>query len=78
MDIICPRCLEPWDSNYVQHDMTLEERQDLRAGRGCSSACRANPPSASEDAAAASAVLELCGEDLDGAAALMEDFGLSD
>jgi hypothetical protein len=77
MDIICPRCLEPWDSSYVQHEMTPEEREDLQTGKGCSCACRANPPSSSEKTAGASAALQLRGEDLDGAAALTENFGLS-
>ena len=77
MDIICPRCLEPWDSSYVQHEMSPEERQDLQAGQGCSCACRANPPSSSEETPGASAVLEPGGEDLDRAAALTEDFGPS-
>ncbi len=77
MDMLCPRCGEPWDHPYVQHEMTLEEREDLLAGRGCSTQCRLNPASDSDACAAASAALELCPDDLDGAASLMEDFGLS-
>ena len=77
MDIICPRCLESWDSSYVEHEMTPEEQRDLHAGEGCGCACRANPPSSSEQTPGVSAVLELGGEDLDGAAALTEYFGLS-
>ena len=69
MDIICPRCLEPWDSSYVEHEMTPEEQRDLHAGQGCSCACRANPPSNSERTPGASPVLERDGEDLDRAAA---------
>ena len=57
--------------------MTPEERQDLQTGKGCSCACRANPPSSSEQTPGVSAVLEPGGEDLEGAAALMENFGLS-
>lgn len=57
--------------------MTPEEREDLLAGRGCSTQCRFSPASDSDACAAASAILELCPDDLDGAAALMEDFGLN-
>ncbi len=77
MDMLCPRCGEPWDRAYVQHEMTPEEREDLLAGRGCSTQCSLNPASDSDACVAASAILELCPDDLDGAAALMEDFGLS-
>lgn len=77
MDINCPRCGEPWETDYVYHEMTREERADLLAGRGCSSECRSNPQSRSLRAMGAGAVLDLCGDDLDGAAALMEDFGLT-
>jgi hypothetical protein len=77
MDINCPRCGEPWETDYVQHEMSQEQRHDLLAGRGCSSECASRPPAQSQRALAAGAVLELCGDDLDGAAALMEDFGLT-
>ncbi|HEY3944404.1 MAG TPA: hypothetical protein VGL78_04185 [Solirubrobacteraceae bacterium] len=77
MDINCPRCGEPWELDHVYHEMTSEERADLIAGRGCSSECASNPRSDSLQAQGAGAILELCPDDLDGAAALMEDFGLT-
>jgi len=76
MDIYCPRCGEPWEHDHVQHDMAPEERDDLLTGRGCSTRCRLNPPEDSDRCIASSAILELCPDDLDGAAALMEDAAL--
>lgn len=34
-DIICPRCGEPWEYDYIQHDMTKKERTDFKSGYGC-------------------------------------------
>lgn len=74
MDIYCPRCGEPWELDYVNHEMTRTERADLLAGRGCSRECRNGPAQDSRRSMIAASVLEACGDDLDGAAALMEDF----
>lgn len=74
MDIYCPRCGEPWELDHVYHEMTPAQRADLLAGRGCNGECRTSPPSESRRASIAAGVLETCGDDLDGAAALMEDF----
>lgn len=74
MDIYCPRCGEPWEVFHVYREMTAEERSDLLAGRGCSNECREQPPADTDRTAKAQAALELCGDDLDGAAAMMEDF----
>lgn len=76
MDIYCPRCGEPWEISHVYHEMTDQERGDLLAGRGCSTECRANPPRATELTAKSQVVLDLLGDDLDGAAAMMEDFSI--
>jgi hypothetical protein len=54
--------------------MTPAEQKDLLTGRGCSRQCRTSPPSDSRRASIAVGVLASCGDDLDGAAALMEDF----
>lgn len=73
MDINCPRCGEPWETYFVQHEMTPQERDDLLAGRGCSRECREQHPVENDRATLAHIALELCGDDLDGAAAMMED-----
>jgi hypothetical protein len=77
MDINCPRCGEPWELDFVNHEMSAAERQALLKGEGCRSECRSHPASDSPRATAATAVLELLGDDLDGAAAMLEDFGLT-
>ena len=35
MDILCTRCGEPWDVFSLVDDMSPEEAEDLKAGRGC-------------------------------------------
>lgn len=35
MDILCTRCGEPWDITSLTDDMTQEEAEKLKAGRGC-------------------------------------------
>ncbi|MDD5038680.1 MAG: hypothetical protein PHN78_05125 [Dehalococcoidales bacterium] len=37
MDLYCKRCGEPWELDYVQHDMTILERVDFNTGKGCPS-----------------------------------------
>jgi hypothetical protein len=76
LDIHCPRCGEPWETYYVYHEMTPQEKADLLAGRGCSRACRERSPVENDRTTMAQAALELCGDDLDGAAAMMEDHSI--
>ncbi len=35
MDLYCTRCGEPWDMDYVQFEMTPQERNHFRHGEGC-------------------------------------------
>lgn len=35
MDLYCKRCGEPWEMDYVQHDMTILERVAFNKGDGC-------------------------------------------
>lgn len=76
MDLYCPRCGEPYELDYVQHDMTVMERARFKGGKGCPS-CYGKPIELkqSDRAVAAGIVMELLGDDLDGAAATLEDFG---
>jgi len=34
-DIICVVCGEPYETDYVNHDMTVSERNRLLSGKGC-------------------------------------------
>lgn len=77
MDIICPRCAEPYDVLDLRDTFTPEERDDFRSGRGCSRSCRTNPPAPrSMRTALATAALELAGGDLEAAAGDLDSFGV--
>ena len=96
MDLICPRCGEPWDMDCL-HDEAAERHTkdggeyadvyasvagDFRA-RGClalTTAYGSQPGCVREQShstLAASATYELLGDDMDGAAAMLEDMGIS-
>jgi hypothetical protein len=104
MDVYCPRCGEPWDIDYVNHEMKVLERTDFRGGRGCDccksmEVCKRTekcgdcaeyqmPPGKTYRmcavkcfkrpfrAEASGAMMDILGDDLDGAAAMLEDFNL--
>jgi hypothetical protein len=88
MDIYCPRCGEPWDMDELHFeaedraargdkDATYESvARDFRR-RGCAALggqCSDSPNT--DRAEAASILYDMLGDDLDGAAALLEDMGL--
>ncbi len=92
MDIYCPRCGEPWDNDCLHEEaeerknlhlpggdyktvlrqFQSEGCQALHAAYGAGQCERSN----SLRASVASAMYDLLGDDVDGAAAMMEDFGL--
>ena len=82
-DLLCQRCGEPWDLYYVTHEMTDEERKDFHAGKGCPCCCKTpdedlNLSPRQKDAVSIQAAMRgVLGDDLDGLAAEMEDFGLT-
>lgn len=79
MDLICTRCGEPWDLDAVLHDMPEDfERKGSLIAR-----CPSCPPGKPKLANATEARLaiirflaENLGDDVDGFAATLEDFGL--
>lgn len=93
MDIMCPRCGEPWEIDSI-HEEVAERVYEGRTAtyasvarefqsRGCAAftaygaRCTGLPDKGR--AAAASAMYDLLGDDLDGAASMLEDaehFGL--
>lgn len=82
MDIRCPKCAEPIDNDelhYIADDMSTTYRELASAFRtdGCAAiGYRCNPDTVGNDAAAAASVLyEILGDDMDGAAAMLDDFG---
>lgn len=88
-DIYCVKCGEPVEVAYL-HDVAAEKRftfqkvlKDFQT-RGCKAILsECNEPDTSTDnrygitrMEAQSALFDLLGDDVDGAAAMMEDFGL--
>ncbi len=77
MDLLCIRCGEPWEYDYVQHELTAEARKKFLAGQGCD-ACEGKPePKQTEATAMASALYDILGDDLDGVAAELQDLGIT-
>jgi hypothetical protein len=78
MDIICPRCGEPCDA-YELHDAPggYDEGRYMFFKYGCGVAFNGKPCEKVEsEAATASAVLaNVLGDDVDGIASMLEDFG---
>lgn len=84
MDLYCPTCTEPWDNDCL-HDEAQESGRTYREvaadfrERGCHALETAYgaadcQPANNMRAAAMGAMFELCGDDMDGAASLMDDF----
>ena len=75
MDLYCQICGEPWEHYHVVHEMEREEREEFLAGKGCDGCHGKVPEGGRPVTAQASAVLmDMLGDDLDGVAAMMEDF----
>lgn len=73
MDLYCPRCGEPVELDYLQHEVSPEERDEFWNGTGCS-ACKGKEPARRPFRAdLAGALRDLLGDDVDGIAAELED-----
>lgn len=82
MDLYCPKCGEPWDTDSVYHENDRPELTPTEAGRlfarnGCGAIfdgidCRPSADRA-EFSVIASGIYELAGDDLDGAASDFAD-----
>jgi len=83
VDLLCQRCGEPWDFFYITDEMTEEERRDFHAGRGCPCCCKKATADIhlsprQQEATEVQAILrDVLGDDIDGLAAEMEDFGFT-
>lgn len=79
MDIRCPQCAEPWEIDAL-HDEAADRGEDfavIRADfyrRGCEALFTAHAPVKASPAIAE--VYQLLGDDVDGAAVLLEDLEL--
>lgn len=80
MDVYCTRCGEPWDIDYVRH----EEPEGFARCKGVITSCPCCQgklvqlsPQDKEQLAIIREVSRMFGDDLDGLAAELQDFGLS-
>lgn len=79
MDIYCPKCSEPWEIDTL-HDVADEQgssfgevREDFYR-RGCAAiGTRCNPATVGDASPAIAAAYDLLGDDVDGAASMLED-----
>lgn len=79
MDLVCTRCGEPWALDHVLHDDPAAFERTNGVIRSCPACPRREPrhtPKKAERLAAVAALGEMLGEDIDGLAATLEDFGL--
>lgn len=74
MDLYCANCAEPWDMDYVLHE--AEKGEFKRKGSLISKcpACDENGPAKEEVQDMIGAIALVMGDDIDGAAAEMEDW----
>jgi hypothetical protein len=76
VDIYCGRCGEPWDVCSLADDMTPEEAKNLKAGKGCPCCIGKEVKERPYRAVVSAALLDVLGDDIDGVAATLEDFGI--
>ena len=78
MDLLCTRCGELWALEYVLHEGEGFDREGglIRRCPTCPSEEPKLDPKTRERLASATALAELMGDDVDGLAGVLEDFGL--
>jgi hypothetical protein len=81
MDLICPKCAEPWDNDEFHYVEGMSYAKAVRAMRaeGCGAVfggtCRESSDEGARQRALMSAVaFELMGDDTDGIASMMDDW----
>lgn len=84
MDLYCVTCGEPWDNDCLHEEAEASDRSYSEVARdfqrrGCEALVTAYgrqecSPSGSMRAAAMGAMFDLLGDDMDGAASIMDDF----
>jgi len=85
MDIRCPKCGEPWDHDEL-HEMYDSEGRHVPYAEaskrfrslGCAAfdGASCNAPTDTETATKAAAVYSALSDDMDGAAAILDDLGI--
>ncbi len=81
MDLLCPRCGEPWDV-YELHeveDFTFDQARKRFQAIGCAVFDGGTEPTCEKvenlSTLASATLMDLMGDDVDGAASLLDDFG---
>ena len=75
MDLFCQRCGEPWEMDYVNFEMRFLEKIAFVEGEHCPSCKDKEVKERPAIAEAAAVIADLFGDDTDGLAAMLEDFG---
>ena len=78
MDLYCKRCGEPYDMDHVGFEMEPLERIRFYDGDGCPSCYGKEVADRPRRAEAMEIAHDLLGDDIDGLAAMMEDFEFLD
>jgi len=91
MDILCPRCGEPWDNDTIHDEVSVRREVGEPADyhnvaaefrlRGCHTFRESIGPvvckeNDSQAAVTAGVLYDLLGDDMDGAASMLADLGL--
>lgn len=83
MDIICPVCAEPWDMSELHEaeGMSFTAANNLFHTKGCGAvfggSCKpVTDPGGRLRADVSAAMFDMMGDDVDGIAAMMEDFDM--
>ena len=74
MDVYCQHCGEACDTYHLYHDMEPEYRKMFKDGKGCDCCEGKGEPANIMLTEAMAVVAELLGDDIDGMAAMMDDF----
>jgi len=81
MDLVCVNCGEPWDVDHVLHDAPQEFIRKGGVIKKCPACPKEGQPNLDEKTRvkldAVEELGEILGDDIDGLAASLEDFGLA-
>ena len=75
MDMKCANCGEPWDMDYVLHEAPEDFKRKGSRITACP-ACKGDKSKRHPMSATYHALADIAGDDIDGFASDLEDFGL--
>jgi hypothetical protein len=76
MDLYCPRCSEPWDLDELHYvdGLTFDQARRAFRAEGCGAFGTRCERDGGLRAEASAVLMDLLGDDVDGVAAMLEDF----